>query len=268
MKTVYSGNLPMRIAVMFSGGASSVVGLMGSKNHGRLYEVVGGVTDKPGCGGHEILEERDVPVIPRPWDPKTYKSKPHYYEQAARDLEEFNPDVVLLSGFMRIVEGAVLDEYGDRIFNVHPADLAILEGLGVERAYVGAFGPKLVARLFNARGFERKFKGLKSVHDAIKAGEPYTKSTVHFATLDVDEGPIVVQSREFPVELDIRTANEDEIEAYADSLQEQMKWEGDGPAVCKTMEFAATKRLGVDLSEGAAYLDGNPLPYSGFQLGD
>ena len=52
----------------------------------------------------------------------------------------------------------------------------------------------------------------------------------------------------------------------ADAVQEQMKWECDGPAFIKGLELAADGRLAIE--GNTVLLDGKPLPYKGFQLND
>lgn len=82
-------------------------------------------------------------------------------------LEAEEPDLVLLDGYMRILPDYIIDRYSFKIINLHPSLLPAFGGKG----YYGS-----------------------KVHEAvIKSGARYSGCTVHFATNDVDNGPIIDQ---------------------------------------------------------------------------
>ena len=97
----------------------------------------------------------------------------------------------------------MLEAFPDRIVNVHGSDLA----------RTGARGRPLYA-------------GLRAVRDAIRAGEPETRATAHFVTERLDEGPILLRSRPFPVSplvADLRRRGlAHALKAYAFAHQEWM----------------------------------------------
>ena len=235
---------PLRVVVLFSGGASGVRYL---EEHdpafGDAYEVVGGFSDDPGCVGVERLREAGVPV-------ETNDLRAFYDERGAdrddltvreafdaetRDrIAGFDPDVVLLSGYMWILTEPIVGAFP--VVNVHPADLALTDESG-EPVYVGA----------------------DPVFDAIAAGEDATRSSVHFVTTEVDAGPVLVRSRAFPVHRELvsdLTAHgaDDGLRDYTDAHQEWMKWEGDGPAIAAALSL---------LSEGRVARDGDVLSIDG-----
>ncbi len=82
-------------------------------------------------------------------------------------LEAEEPDLILLDGYMRILPDYIIDRYPLKIINLHPSLLPAFGG----RGYYGS-----------------------KVHEAvIKSGARYSGCTVHFATKDVDNGPIIDQ---------------------------------------------------------------------------
>jgi phosphoribosylglycinamide formyltransferase-1 len=85
----------------------------------------------------------------------------------AAAIAEHEPDVVVSAGFMKIVGPAVLDAFGGRLINTHPALLPA-------------------------------FPGAHAVRDALAAGVEVTGSTVHVVDSGVDTGPVLAQ-REVPV---------------------------------------------------------------------
>ena len=85
----------------------------------------------------------------------------------AAALAAHRPDWVVSAGFMKIVGPAVLDAFGGRLLNTHPALLPA-------------------------------FPGAHAVRDALAAGAEVTGSTVHWVDAGVDTGPVIAQ-REVPV---------------------------------------------------------------------
>lgn len=157
------------------------------------------------------------------------------------------------------------DEYRNRILNVHPAPLELLSGPRVDRLDVSGLPPRQVTILAESNRLARKLTGGDAVYDAVAGGEASTRSTIHIVTRDVDQGPILVQSRQFAIDPEARHMPEENLRSYADDLQERMKREGDGPAYLKALELIAKGRLSVD--EETVFLDGNyELPYCGFRL--
>lgn len=217
----------MRVVVLFSGGASALQYLLANDPHwGRTYEVVGALTDRPDAAGISIAERAGIPVEILPFrdflrergasfqDPKAREA---YFAEVLQRLRKWDPDVLMLSGFLLIVTEPLLSAYRLRILNVHPADLTITDERG-RRVYVG----------------------LDGVRKALEAGERFTRSTVHLVTEEVDGGPILTLSD--PLEVEPGTSPEEH--------QERMKWACDGPAYQKALALLAEGRVWVDEETG------------------
>jgi hypothetical protein len=210
-------------------------------------------------------------------DPDDPASREAYYEEVLGMVGDFGPDLIALSGYMHIVSDPLLKEYGNRIFNVHPADLAILRSKGkgpvlpVETVPEGHMDAISIIRDMERLGMERAYKGEDAVADAVLNGEEFVRSTVHIATEVFDEGPIVVRSKRMPVDTEyvkkkLGMRDWGSIVGYAHGLQNELKLEGDGPAFAKALELAALGMLGLDGQ--TVCLDGKPLPYGGYVLED
>ncbi|MFP4174393.1 MAG: phosphoribosylglycinamide formyltransferase, partial [Halobacteriales archaeon] len=212
--------------------------------YGDAYEVVGGFTDSPDAPGVEALRERGVPVETTDLEafydergaPTTDLGVREEFDERTRELvEPYRPDIVMLSGYMRILTPPVVSAFP--VINVHPADLRIEED------------------------GERVYTGFDPVRDAVLAGENETRSSVHLVTEDVDDGPLLVVSRPFPVEREmvqtLRARSDEALDNYLAAHQEWMKWDGDGPALAKALELVAEGR--VDLETGE--VNGERAPY-------
>jgi len=85
-----------------------------------------------------------------------------YTHRVVDALRRHDVDLVAMAGFMTILDKPMQDEYGGRILNTHPSLLPA-------------------------------FKGAHAVEDALAAGVKVTGCTVHVATLELDDGPILAQ---------------------------------------------------------------------------
>jgi len=85
-----------------------------------------------------------------------------YTHRVVDALKRHEVDIVAMAGFMTILAQPMLDAFGGRITNTHPSLLPA-------------------------------FKGAHAVEDSLAAGVPETGCTVHYATLEVDEGPVLAQ---------------------------------------------------------------------------
>jgi len=313
----YTLKRPGRVVVFFSGGASSFKAMADDPNRGRLYDVVLGITNNPGCRGTGHF--RDARIDVEELEPNRFKKRKAFYTHILKLVEDAGADVIALSGWLKkysIVSEPLLTAYRNRIFNVHPANLAVLEGpdeseidadrlpenakeifyeLLINDKYAGTrvdasglLSPD-VALLNKALRLKRKFTGDDAVYDAIMAGEEKTRSVIHAVNEGVDAGTIIVSSGDFEVDPHIRAAARDArkgdkkagktVREYADSLQERMKWNGDGPAFLKALElfFKGTINIG-EVDEGLEVLvpcalmpisraeHFVPVPYEGYRL--
>lgn len=126
---------------------------------GDKYEVIGFIVDRE-CRAQEVAHENNVAC-----EAVIYKeySDREQWNLALRDaLRSFSPDLIVSAGFMRIIGAPVLDVFGGRIINTHPALLP-------------------------------SFKGGRAVGDALDYGVRVTGSTVHVVDGGVDTGRIIAQ---------------------------------------------------------------------------
>jgi phosphoribosylglycinamide formyltransferase-1 len=94
---------------------------------------------------------------------KDYPSREAFDAELARVIDQFQPDVVVLAGFMRILTSGFVQHYEHRLLNIHPSLLPA-------------------------------FTGLNTHQRAIEAGCKLAGATVHFVTAELDHGPIVIQA--------------------------------------------------------------------------
>jgi len=227
--------------------------------------------DKPSAGLLKLEELADVPKIIEDgfkqcgsWKKAIENPKLWYeYEKRSDDfnslildrLSEFerksgkNIDLIVLGGYMRFMKDPLLEAYKDRIINVHPADLSLLEN--GKRAYVGA----------------------NAVYDAINEGEASTKSSVIMVDNLEDHGEILVQGLDVDVwNESILLSKGEMFDRYASLHQEVQKKISDWPALTTALKLIAEGRLALGSEKSfhdewrKVYFDGKPLGYKGYQI--
>ncbi|WP_062518672.1 phosphoribosylglycinamide formyltransferase [Demequina silvatica] len=153
---------PRRVVVLASGAGSTLRAVLEAAREAAYgARVVGVVTDKDGIGALDIARESGVPTaVVRLAD---FESRALWDQAIARTVATFDPEIVLLAGFMRLLGAPSLERFGGRILNTHPALLP---------AYPGAHG----------------------VRDALAGGAKVTGCTVIVVDAGVDTGPIVAQA--------------------------------------------------------------------------
>ena len=147
----------MRIGVLASGSGTILQSLLDA---GLPIAVV--IVDRP-CAATGRAEAAGVPavVVSRTSFGADF-DRVAYTHEVVDALARHDVDLVAMAGFGTILEKPIHDAFPDRIVNTHPALLPA-------------------------------FKGWHAVEDAFAAGVKVTGCTVHFARLDVDDGPILAQ---------------------------------------------------------------------------
>ncbi len=267
----------MNVVVFFSGGASSLKAMLNDENYGKLYRVTGAYTDKEDASGRQLCKDNGIPDLfisrndfysKNELNPNNWSSRYNFYEMLTKEIKQFNPDIICMSGYMHILSHPILKEYENRILNVHPADLTILSSPTSYRLDVSRLSSKEVRKLTECNKLTRKIKGENAVYDAIASGEQKTRSTVHIAREDFDEGPILVQSKPFIVNSEIlekiNNGDLDGLKEYSSCLQNNMKSYGDGPAYLRALELISQGYISVD--GDTVFLNDKELPYCGVRL--
>ncbi len=154
-----------RIVVLASGNGTNLQAIL-DQLHGRDgFAVVGVGSDKREARALGRAREAEVPtaVFPR----GEFANREGRDEAMGDWVEGLAPDLVVLAGYMQILDGAFVRRFRDRIVNVHPALLPA-------------------------------FPGLDAIGQALAAGVDVTGVTVHFVDEGVDTGPPIA-SREVPI---------------------------------------------------------------------
>ncbi len=149
-----------RLAVLVSGTGSNMVALADAIARGEVAaDIAVVVSDVAGAPALDRAAERGLATVTVPFD---RADRPAWESRLAAEVAAHDVDIVVLAGFMRILSGAFLARWPERVVNVHPSLLPA-------------------------------FRGADAVGDALAAGASVTGVTVHLVDELVDHGPILAQ---------------------------------------------------------------------------
>ena len=156
------------LVVFASGSGTNFQSLIDAIEKGELSATIKGlITDKPGIGSIERAKEHNIPhkVIA----PSAFNSELEFTGALLEQLKAWNTDLIVLAGYLKKIPLQIIENFEDRILNIHPSLLPKYGGKG--------------------------FYGL-NVHKAVlKNQEPVSGCTVHLVNEEFDKGPILAQSR-------------------------------------------------------------------------
>jgi phosphoribosylglycinamide formyltransferase 1 len=188
------GPLP-RIAVLASGSGTNLQSLLDATACGALQgEVAVVISDRADAGALRRAEVAGVAAVSLPLgERRDPVARAAYDRRLAEVLRAFEPDLIVLAGWMLILTPAFLDAFPGRIVNVHPA---LLPDRGGDR-------------VLTSYGRLPALRGSRAVRDALRRRLPATGATVHFVTNEVDSGPVILRE-EVPV-----LSDDDEVRLHA-----------------------------------------------------
>ncbi|PSS49446.1 phosphoribosylglycinamide formyltransferase [Pseudomonas sp. BBP2017] len=157
------------VVVLLSGTGSNLQALIDSVRTGdspvRIRAVISNRADAYG-----LQRARDAGIDTAVLDHKAFEGREAFDAALVELIDGYQPQLVVLAGFMRILSAGFVRHYQGRLLNIHPSLLP-------------------------------KYKGLHTHQRALEAGDKEHGCSVHFVTEELDGGPLVVQAV-IPVELD------------------------------------------------------------------
>jgi phosphoribosylglycinamide formyltransferase-1 len=151
-----------RLVILISGRGSNMAAILAAVREGRIAAKVAGViSNRPAAAGLAIAEEHGVPAIVI--DHTRFADRSAFEREMEFAIDQLEPDLVVLAGFMRVLDADFVARYAGRLLNIHPSLLPAYPGLHTHR---------------------------RALADGVKVHG----CTVHFVTHDVDHGPIVAQA--------------------------------------------------------------------------
>lgn len=151
-----------RLVVLISGNGSNLQAILDATEEKDFpAEVVAVISNKSDAYGLQRAKNAGIPV--QVIAASDYADRETYDQTLMQAIDHYEPDLIILAGFMRILTNAFVNHYAQRMFNIHPSLLP-------------------------------KYKGLNTHQRVLDAGDKQHGATVHFVTPTLDAGPIILQS--------------------------------------------------------------------------
>ncbi|MEA3128111.1 MAG: phosphoribosylglycinamide formyltransferase 1 [Caballeronia sp.] len=151
-----------KIVILISGrGTNMETVVRACAREGWQAQVTAVISNRPDAAGLAFAAANGIPAAVV--DHRDFTTRKAFDQALARSIDGFEPDLVMLAGFMRVLTDAFVERYAGRMINIHPSLLPC-------------------------------FPGLKTHQQALDAGVRVHGASVHFVTPTLDHGPIVAQA--------------------------------------------------------------------------
>ena len=157
----------LRVVVMVSGGGTNLQAIIDSVKNGAITntKIVGVISNNKNAYALKRAEENGIPE--KCISPKDFDSRDTFNEKLLEEVKAFEPDLVVLAGFLVVIPPEMIAEYRNRMINIHPSLIPSFCGTG--------------------------YYGLKVHEAALERGVKVVGATVHFVDEGTDTGPIILQ---------------------------------------------------------------------------
>lgn len=157
---------PLALVVLISGNGSNLQAIIDAiKEQGLQAEVRAVISNNPEAYG--LTRARNANIEAEILDHRRFPSRVAYDRELQALIDRYQPDLVILAGFMRILTEDFVNHYHGRMLNIHPSLLP-------------------------------KYQGLNTHQRVLEAGDTVHGVSVHFVTPELDGGPVILQA-EVPV---------------------------------------------------------------------
>lgn len=151
------------IVVLISGSGSNLQAIIDAVQGGSIEgHIATVISNRPDAFGLKRATEAGIPT--RTLDHSLYPDREQFDDALMSVIDEYQPNLLVLAGFMRILTEDFVRHYQGRMLNIHPSLLP-------------------------------KYRGLNTHTRAIEAGDTEHGVSVHFVTPELDGGPVILQAR-------------------------------------------------------------------------
>lgn len=162
LKTVEGGSKPS-IVVLISGSGTNLQAIIDACETDKIQgNITAVISNKEDAFGLQRAANANIAThIVKHTD---YESREKYDSALMNVIDQYQPTVVVLAGFMRILTAQFVQQYQGKLINIHPSLLP-------------------------------KYQGLNTHNRAIEAGDDVHGCSVHFVTEELDGGPVILQAK-------------------------------------------------------------------------
>ena len=181
----------LRIAVMVSGGGKNLQAIIDAIAAGKITDTEIAAVISNNRNAYALERAKQAGIKDIVVSPKDFETRDVFNENLLKILQEVNPDLIVLAGYLVVIPEIVIDAFENRIINIHPSLIPAFCGTG--------------------------YYGLKVHEAALKRGVKVVGATVHFVDKGTDTGPIIMQKA-------VAVQNGDTPKVLQQRVMEQAEW--------------------------------------------
>lgn len=181
----------LKVCVCVSGGGTNLQAIIDAIDAGTITntEIVRVISNNKGVFALERAQKHGIDALAV--SPKDYETRELFNEALLAAIDEVEPDLVVLAGFLVVIPAKMIQKYRNRIINIHPSLIPSFCGTG--------------------------YYGLKVHEAALERGVKVTGATVHFVDEGTDTGPIILQKA-------VEVLPDDTPKSLQQRVMEQAEW--------------------------------------------
>ena len=181
----------LRIAVLVSGGGTNLQAIIDAIAAGKITDTEIAAVISNNRNAYALERAKQAGIKDIVVSPKDFETRDVFNENLLKTLQEVNPDLIVLAGYLVVIPEIVIDAFENRIINIHPSLIPAFCGTG--------------------------YYGLKVHEAALKRGVKVVGATVHFVDKGTDTGPIIMQKA-------VAVQNGDTPKVLQQRVMEQAEW--------------------------------------------
>ena len=181
----------LRIAVLVSGGGTNLQAIIDAIAAGKITDTEIAAVISNNRNAYALERAKQAGIKDIVVSPKDFETRDVFNENLLKILQEVNPDLIVLAGYLVVIPEIVIDAFENRIINIHPSLIPAFCGTG--------------------------YYGLKVHEAALKRGVKVVGATVHFVDKGTDTGPIIMQKA-------VGVQNGDTPKVLQQRVMEQAEW--------------------------------------------
>ena len=198
----------LNVVVLVSGGGTNLQAIIDAVESGAITntKIVGVISNNQNAYALERAKKHGI--AGQCISPKQFSSRVEFNEKFIKAVDEMQPDLIVLAGFLVVIPPAMIEKYRNRIINIHPSLIPSFCGTG--------------------------FYGLKVHEAALARGVKVVGATVHYVDEGTDTGPIILQKA-------VEVEQGDTPEVLQRRVMEQAEWK----ILPKAIDLIANDKVSV-----------------------
>ena len=181
----------LKVAVLVSGGGTNLQAILDAIDNGTITNAKVEVVISNNKNAYALERAKNHGIEALCISPKDYGTRDAFNKAFLEKLDDCQPDLIVLAGFLVVIPKQMIEKYRNRIINIHPSLIPSFCGTG--------------------------YYGLKVHEGVLSRGVKVTGATVHFVDEGTDTGPIILQKA-------VEVEQDDTPEVLQRRVMEKAEW--------------------------------------------